>query len=1241
VQDKDKTLRSYTMMLGILAAGFFVLTFFMLGQRTIALLSLLYLGIFAISFLLNWYDRKNPARLLMLGTGLIMITSLAALTGKEANFQLIYIVEVCALFSFYRLREWQQIVGFMTVAAAALIFLEVTHYEYFGKSNLSQEAMSILNYTNLSFTVVLTVLLCFNMQLNNKRILSTVNREKLKSQSIIENTSDAIWLLDASLCTLSFNEACQQLFEKILGRSNEIGLGLDVLFAAHPKHKKWWEESLNKSLEGHAYSNELELFIDENKVHFNVAFNPVRSSNGIQGVSIFARDISARKKATAKLQEAAEMEKERNWMHSGVTQVTSQMLTHKTNQKVMLQTFINEIVDYLDGIKAALYLTNDTRTELQFKGGYAHATDQNPNQTLRFGEGLVGQVAQDQKTKELKGLSENYFEVKSALGKTQTAGVLIVPLVFNEELIGVLEIASLKAFTTIQKDFLQLTCQRAAGLIEQINKRNKAEQLLVETRELNARLQAQEEELRVNNEELTAKTQELMASEEELREQQEELMQTNAQIEAKSRELELQSDVLKTKNTELENTREILNEKAEELEATSKYKSEFLANMSHELRTPLNSIMILSKLLSENENKPISGKLLDYTKVIGKSGADLLQLINDILDISKIESRKLDIIMEEVSLGAFKEDMDALFNEVAKDKGIQFSVTLEKSLPEQIVSDKFRLAQIIKNLLSNALKFTPEQGSVSLNIYQPTSESPVSKQLEGVDLSQKIAFSVTDTGIGIPDDKKKLIFEAFSQMDGSINRKYGGTGLGLTISRQLASLLGGSVHLESEVDKGSTFSLVLPLSGNGDERIPSEADNTEKVLPNTSHKTEETKSAPKSLLIIEDDATLSKIIQRQALEQGFRCLTAQNGEEGLKQAKEQLPNAILLDIKLPGIDGWEVMKLLKDHPSTSHIPVHMMSGSRNKEKSLEAGAKNFLQKPFNVEELSSVFESISGTSLPAGHKVLIVKEGLDMEKVSGYFSQKQLDYITVAGLEHVIEQLVLEDIAALVFNYTGKDSSGHDLLTQIRSNPEWSHIQIISILDEGVNPDELKPFQSSGTKMIVKTEKSYERLLDETLLFFQGLDSAANPQKDSLANAAVNAPEAGNLEGKTILLVDDDPRNIYALEAALENSGANLLKAENGLEAVNLVKNRSDIDLVLMDIMMPEMDGYEAMGIIRNELKLTELPIIAVTAKAMSTDAAKCMEAGASDYLPKPLNTAKLLELMKVWLYTHKTVVDA
>lgn len=1237
MQDKDKTLRSYTMILGMLAAGFFALTFFILEQQTLTLLSLLFLGIFTASFLLNRYDRKNPARLLMLGTGLIMITSLAALSGRDANFQLIYIVEVCALFSFYRLREWPQIVSFMVVAAAALIFLEVTHYEFFGQSSLSQESMNILNYTNLGFTVVLTVLLCFNMQLNNKKILSTVNREKLKSQSIIENTSDAIWLLDASLQTLSFNEACQRLFEKILGRKNEIGAGLEVLFAAHPKHKKWWKESLEKSLKGLAYSNELELLVDGNKVHFNVAFNPVVSHDTVQGVSIFARDISASKKAAAKLQEAADIEKERNWMHSGVTQVTTQMLTHKNDQEVMLQTFINEMVDYLDAIKAALYLTNDGRTELQFKSGYAHSSGQNMQQVVAFGEGLVGQVALDQKTKELKNLSENYFEVHSTLGKTQTAGVLIVPLVFNEELIGVLEIASLKAFSTTQRDFLQLTCQRAAGLIEQINKRNKAEQLLVETRELNARLQAQEEELRVNNEELTAKTQELMASEEELREQQEELMQTNAQIEAKSRELETQSDVLKTKNTELEKTREVLNEKAEELEATSKYKSEFLANMSHELRTPLNSIMILSKLLSENENKPISGKLLDYTKVIGKSGADLLQLINDILDISKIESRKLDIIMEEVSLNTFKEDMNALFSEVAKDKGIQFNVDLKQDLPQQIVSDKFRLAQIIKNLLSNALKFTPEHGSVTLSIYHPTSQNSLSRQLEGVDLSQKIAFSVSDTGIGIPDDKKKLIFEAFSQMDGSINRKYGGTGLGLTISRQLASLLGGSVHLESEVDKGSTFSLVLPLTGNGDEMAPL-VETQEEKKPSTTSAKQEVTTAPKSLLIIEDDATLSKIIQRQALEQGFRCLTAQNGEEGLKQAKEQLPDAILLDIKLPGIDGWEVIKLLKDYDPTSRIPVHMMSGSRSKEESLKAGAKDFLQKPFNVEELSSVFESIAGPSLPDGHKVLIVEEGLDMEKVSGYFSQKQLEYIKVAGLDNVIEQLVLEDIATLVFNYSGKDTSGQDLLTQIASNPEWSHIQIISILDEHVDPDELKPFQSSGTKMIVKTEKSYERLLDETLLFFQGLDNAAHHVPE---DAAMSMPETGNLEGKTVLIVDDDPRNIFALEAALESSKANLLIAENGLEAVNLVKTRSDIDLVLMDIMMPEMDGYEAMGIIRNELKLTELPIIAVTAKAMSTDAAKCMEAGASDYLPKPLNTAKLLELMKVWLYKHQTAVNA
>lgn len=1222
------------MLLAIGAASFFAIMFFIVAAPKLGLLSLGFLGVFLLSFILNHKDKKNVSRFLLLSSGITMLFTFALLTGKEANFQLILIVAACSLFAFYRMREWRYIVSFLAVSAAGIVILEITNYELLGPPNIDAGALAILNYANFSFTVVLTVLLCFNMQLNNKRILSFVNREKTKSQSILDNTENAIWLIDAQLETQTFNQACADLLKKLFNRVPEVGLPFDELTEQAKTSRDWWKEQLKKCVGGQRLFEQLSVEYEGKAHHFKVSFNPVVNKEKVLGASIFLEDVTDAQLASEKIQEAANIEKDRNWIHAGIAEVTNGMLKNKQDKKAMLQVFINANIGYVKGSMATLYLFDTKRQRLSFQAGYAFQQKHLEKGEITPGQGMIGQVAIDKEPVEINDLSDDYFFVESSLGKASPASLLILPLLFNDELIGVFEIAKITHFSTIEKKLLEEVCLRAAGLIEQVAKRERAESLLAETRELNSKLQVQEEELRVNNEELMAKTQELIASEEELKEQQEELIQTNAQIEGKSKELEAQSDVLKNQNQVLEETRLVLDEKAKELEANSQYKSEFLANMSHELRTPLNSIMILSKLLSENEDKPLSGKLLDYTKVIGKSGADLLQLINDILDISKIESRKLDIIMEDVSLNEFKNDMEALFGEVAKDKGIQFKVALDPALPDVITSDRFRLAQIIKNLLSNALKFTPENGTVTLGMLPPNGHENLLKEAGLTHADNRVMFSVTDTGIGIPEEKKQLIFEAFSQMDGSINRKYGGTGLGLTISRQLANMLGGSVHLESEVDKGSTFSLLLPITGNGDEKSQTNIE----PIANPNHKTfqptQPKKAGTQSLLIIEDDSTLSQIIQRQALENGFKCLLAKTGEEGIKKAEKEIPDAILLDIRLPGIDGWEVIDQLKSNELTAHIPVHMMSGNSSEQQSLEAGAKTFLQKPFNVEELSSVFNSVSISNLPVDHKVLLVSKGLDPNRIASHFGKPNLEVIQVDEISQVIEQLVMEKIALLVFNYAKGDDEAAVLINQISSNPEWAQIHIITVLNEDVPPEEVNQFESSHATMIVKGEKQYDRLLDETSLFFKGLNSKPNAKPDN-NEVLIRELNTGEIEGKTILIVDDDTRNIYSLQAALDNTNAILLTAGNGIEAIEKIKAHPEIDIVLMDIMMPEMDGYEAMGIIRNEMQLTQLPIIAVTAKAMSTDAEKCLDAGASDYLPKPLDTGKLIQLMKVWI--HKT----
>jgi CheY-like chemotaxis protein len=942
-------------------------------------------------------------------------------------------------------------------------------------------------------------------------------------------------------------------------------------------------------------------------------------------------------------------QKNRVWLNKGVTEVNDILRANQDKRDELYQTLISFVTRYLDGCTGALFLKREDKKETTFEFAAGFAFDKNIALKKSFapGEGFIGQVAAEKKSIVLHNLPENYIRISSGYGDAPPRHLAVLPLVFENDAVGVLEIATLSDLTELHLEFLELTSKIIASALDLIARKEKTEKLLQESQELNIRMQAQEEELKVSNEELVEKTNLLQVSEEELKVQQEELIQTNTQLEEKAQLLAQQNEAIRVKNDELEVAREAIRIKAEELEMTSRYKSEFLANMSHELRTPLNSILILANLLSENKEKTLTDKQAEYARVINKSGSDLLSLINDILDLSKIESRKLEL---EVTRFEFQEvgyDIESLFRELAISKKINFSVNIGEGLPQYFVSDKTRLEQVIKNLLSNAFKFTPAEGSISLNIFKDPRKFEYRHEAL-INSDTNICFEVKDTGIGIPKDKQQLIFEAFQQADGSTNRKYGGTGLGLSISRELSNILGGEIHVESVPSKGSTFSLVLAhgflkVTEDGEEaptetvkrpqpeQRPVEKTSIQQPTANENHAPAESARKNKLILIIEDDMDFANILLDEATEKGFRGIIADQGDTGLKMAKKYNPDAIILDIGLPMMDGWEVLKKLKADDALKNIPVHIMTGSDNEKLGKELGAVAFLKKPVSNEQLSTVFVKIKNESRQPLKKILIVEDNaIQNNSVKMLLENNELSCVQALTGSDAIRHLGEEKFDLVVLDLSLPDISGFDLLKQIRSNPDWLNIPVIVYTGKELSPKENKILEEFSNAVVVKTTKSPDRLLDETTLFLKRLE------KGTLNKIETTEPEVtlGDelLKGKKVLMVDDDMRNIFALSRFLEKYDFNIVVANDGMEALEKLKDNKDTDIVLMDIMMPEMDGYEATRKIREQKAFAKLPIIALTAKAMKGDREKCIEAGASDYATKPIDTNKLISLMRVWL---------
>jgi signal transduction histidine kinase/CheY-like chemotaxis protein len=807
--------------------------------------------------------------------------------------------------------------------------------------------------------------------------------------------------------------------------------------------------------------------------------------------------------------------------------------------------------------------------------------------------------------------------VTSSLGKATRVSIVVLPVLFEGQTKAVIELATLQPFIEVNLAFLDQLTLSLGAVFNTIEATMRTERLLTQSQQLTAELQSRQSELQQTNEELGTKAK-LLADQ-------------NAEVERK--------------NAEVEQARFALEEKAIELALTSKYKSEFLANMSHELRTPLNSILILSQQLAENVPGNLSDKQTEFSRNINSSGSDLLNLINDILDLSKIESGTVTVEVEEIPFDRLRQNIERNFRHVAEAKNLPLNVRFADNLPRFVESDDKRLQQILKNLLSNAVKFT-SHGHVDVRVDLATggwsSDHPTLTKADLV-----VAFAVEDTGIGIAPDKQRLIFEAFQQADAGTSRRYGGTGLGLAISRELAMLLGGEIKLVSEYDRGSTFTLFLPIQFPGREaslnaivdKSPTRAPMAREllVIPATREENIDDDRAnivdgDAVLLIVEDDIHYARILLGLARDKGFKGIVSNVGATVLALAHQFHPIAISLDIFLPDMLGWTVLNQLKLDPTTRHIPVQIVTLEEERQHGLAHGAFAYLVKEPTTAGLEAAFERLRAFTLPRTKRLLVVEDNdIERRSIVELLDYKDIDLRTAASGAEALRAMSEQAFDCIVLDLRLPDMSGFELLKKLQAKPHLIGLPVVVFTGKDLTPAEQSQLKAMAKSIVLKDVQSPERLLDETALFLHRVITDLPEEKQALLRRLQGSKEI--LRNRKVLVVDDDARNIFALTSLLENHDVDVMSTTKGRDAIHIVQTTPDISLVLMDIMMPEMDGYETIRAIRDIPALRTLPILALTAKAMKGDREKCLEAGASDYISKPVNTDQLLSLMRVWLY--------
>jgi HAMP domain-containing protein/CheY-like chemotaxis protein/signal transduction histidine kinase len=965
------------------------------------------------------------------------------------------------------------------------------------------------------------------------------------------------------------------------------------------------------------------------------------------------------------LRETTLRNNEQDWLKTNLAKFTRMMQGQKNLANVS-QMILSELAPVVGAAHGVFYIM-DTPSQgeqtLKLAATYAYRERKHLNKQFRIGEGLVGQAAFEKDRILITNVPDDYVQINSGLGEAKPLNIIVLPIVFEGEVRAVMELASFNRFTETYQSLLDQLTESIGVVLNTIQANMRTEELLAQSQSLAEELQAQQEELTETNKRLEQQAKSLQASEELLKTQQEELQQSNEELEEKARLLQSQNEEVERKNAEVEEAKQELEEKARQLALTSKYKSEFLANMSHELRTPLNSLLILAKLLSDNPEGNLHEKQVEFAKTIHASGQDLLTLINDILDLSKIESGMMTLSLSDLGFDELREFMERNFNQVAQDKKLDFNVEMSTNLPPVIHTDPTRLQQVLKNLLGNAFKFT-EKGGVTLHIAPATNGWTPGHEI--LDRAQNvIAISVTDTGIGIPEEKQRIIFEAFQQADASTTRRFGGTGLGLSISREIARLLGGEIRVTSEPGVGSTFTLFVPQSfvapigrrKEGEREAYIQENRTGDVQPrerrdaltDAPHGEEQAgvvvveeqipddrndiKPGDRVLLIVEDDVNFAGILIDIAHEKGFKAVAATRGETGLGLARRFHPDAITLDIALPDMEGWTVLDRLKHDKATRHIPVHIISGDDEGSRSLKLGAFAHLEKPVTKDALDDAFGKIMGFVERANKSLLIVEDNeTQRSAITELIGEGDVDITAVGTGEEALNVLRERRFDCIVLDLGLPDMSGFDFINTMKNDLQINDIPIVVYTGRELTRKEETELKLIAEAIIVKDVRSPERLLDETALFLHRVEANLPPNKRQILEQLHESDPV--LAGKTALIVDDDMRNIYALTSLLERHKMKVLYAESGAEGIEaLQNNHDDIDVVLMDVMMPEMDGYEAMRRIRENEEFRNLPMIALTAKAMKGDREKCMEAGASDYITKPIDAQQLVSLLRVWLY--------
>ncbi len=941
------------------------------------------------------------------------------------------------------------------------------------------------------------------------------------------------------------------------------------------------------------------------------------------------------------LRENQERARKQDWLKTGVARLNEVMRGGPAIVD-LAASVVSEITTYLDAQVGTFYVVNrETPPSLALMGSYAYKKRKNLSNGFAFGEGLVGQAALEKQQILVRNVPEDYITVTSGIGERVPTFICVTPFMYEGQVKGVTEIGTLHEMTDTQLEYLEQVMPALAIAVEASESRTRLTQALSEAQQLSEELQVQQEELRTTNEELEEHTLRLRESEEKLKVQQEELQVTNE-------ELEERNGLLQRQKLEVERVKKEVEIKAREVAQASKYKSEFLSNMSHELRTPLNSLLLLAQSLAENKEETLTDDQVQSARIIHRSGSDLLNLINEILDLAKIEAGKMDLRLAPVQIIDFAEGIRSVFQPLAEQKGLRLEVIVDSEAPTEIVTDRKRMEQVIKNLVSNAIKFT-QSGQVTVEYGRLNTATDTDLSLSKLDPERAVSIMVKDTGIGIAREHQGAIFEAFQQADGSTARKYGGTGLGLSISRELARLLGGEIQLDSTLGSGSTFTLFLPVSpttglssgkngltarlnpGEAHPHVGVEGQVEAVVVQQIEDDRQGLGASDRVILIIEDDPNFAKILRDKCHERGLKSLVAATGEDGLDLAYKHLPHGILLDIRLPGMDGWSVLSALKDDTRTRHIPVHVVSVEEEAIESLRKGAVGHTTKPINREDLEQAFVRLEEFSKGTLKRVLVIEDDpIVRTRIVELVGNDDVMVDEVATAGEAIDAIRSTQYACAILDIGLPDMDGRDLLKKLQEE----RVEVPPIIvhtSRDLTPEEEMAVREHADSIVLKDVRSIERLLDEVSLFLHWMVSSLPEQKRQIITDLHETDAL--LREKKVLIVDDDMRTLFALSRLLADRGMQTLKAENGERALRLLDEVPDVDIVLTDIMMPVMDGFNTIKRIREQPRFHNLPVIALTAKAMPKDREDCMQAGANDYMTKPVDQDRLISMLRVWLY--------